>query len=112
MRAPPRHPTAAEVANMSYEDVKKVWMNGRLVDFADAKIHAFSHVLHYGSGMFEGLRVSKTKNGSAAFRLDEHIDRMYTSCKVYRMDVPYTRPQFKEAISETVRANGYDECYV
>ncbi len=52
---------------MSYEDVKKVWMNGNLVDFADAKIHAFSHVLHYGSGMFEGLRVYKTRSGSAPF---------------------------------------------
>ncbi len=97
---------------MSYEDVKKVWMNGRLVDFADAKIHAFSHALHYGSGMFEGLRVYKTKTGSAAFRLDEHIDRIYHSCKVYRMDVPLTRAEFRDAIFETVRANGFDECYV
>jgi branched-chain amino acid aminotransferase len=97
---------------MSYEEVQKVWMNGRLVDFADAKIHAFSHVLHYGSGMFEGLRVYKTRNGSAAFRLDEHVERIYTSCKVYRMDVPLSRQQFKDAIFETVRANGFDECYV
>ena len=97
---------------MSYEEVKKVWMNGQLVDFADAKIHAFSHVLHYGSGMFEGARVYKTKAGSAAFRLDEHIDRMYHSCKVYRMEVPYSRERFKEAIFETIHANGFDECYV
>ena len=97
---------------MSYEDVKKVWMNGQLVDFADAKIHAFSHVLHYGSGMFEGLRVYKTKTGSAAFRLDEHIDRIYHSCKVYRMEVPLTRDQFRDAIFETVRANGFHECYI
>ena len=75
---------------MSYDDVKKVWMNGRLVDFADAKIHAFSHVFHYGSAMFEGARVYKTKQGSAAFRIDEHIKRLYDSCKVYRMEVPYT----------------------
>ncbi len=75
---------------MSYEDVKKVWMNGRLVDFADAKIHAFSHVFHYGSAMFEGARVYKTRQGSAAFRLDEHIKRLFDSCKVYRMEVPYT----------------------
>ena len=75
---------------MSYEDVKKVWMNGQLVDFADAKIHAFSHVIHYGSAMFEGARVYKTHHGSAAFRLDEHIKRLYDSCKVYRMEVPYT----------------------
>jgi branched-chain amino acid aminotransferase len=97
---------------MSYEEVQKVWMNGRLVDFADAKIHAFSHALHYGSGMFEGLRVYKTRNGSAAFRLEEHIERIFTSCKVYRMEVPLSRAQFKDAIFETVRANGFDECYV
>jgi branched-chain amino acid aminotransferase len=97
---------------MTYEDVKKVWMNGQLVDFADAKIHAFSHVLHYGSGMFEGARVYKTKMGSAAFRLDEHIDRMYHSCKVYRMEVPYSRERFREAIFETIHANGFDECYI
>lgn len=97
---------------MSYEDVKKVWMNGKLVSFADAKIHAFSHVFHYGSAMFEGARVYKTKNGPAAFRLDDHIKRLYDSCKVYRMEVPYTVAQFKDAIFETIRANGFDECYI
>jgi branched-chain amino acid aminotransferase len=97
---------------MSYEDVKKVWMNGSLVDFADAKIHAFSHVFHYGSGIFEGARVYKTRQGSAAFRIDEHINRIYDSCKVYRMEIPYSRAEFKDAIFETIRANGYDECYI
>ena len=97
---------------MSYEEVQKVWMNGRLVDFADAKIHAFSHALHYGSAMFEGARVYKTRNGSAAFRLDEHIKRLFDSCKVYRMEVPYTADEFREAIFETIRANGFDECYI
>jgi branched-chain amino acid aminotransferase len=97
---------------MSYEDVKKVWMNGRLVDFADAKIHAFSHVFHYGSAMFEGARVYKTKSGSAAFRLDEHIKRLYDSCKIYRMEIPYSAEEFKAAIFDTVRANGFEECYI
>ena len=97
---------------MSYEDVQKVWMNGRLVDFADAKIHAFSHALHYGSAMFEGARVYKTRHGSAAFRLDDHLKRLHDSCKVYRMEVPYTVAQFREAIFETIRANGFDECYI
>ena len=97
---------------MSYEDVKKVWMNGRLVDFADAKIHAFSHVFHYGSAMFEGARVYKTKTGPAAFRLDEHIKRMFDSCKVYRMEIPYSKEEFKEAIFDTIRANGFEECYI
>ena len=97
---------------MSYEDVKKVWMNGKLVGFADAKIHAFSHVFHYGSAMFEGARVYKTKRGPAAFRLDDHIKRLYDSCKVYRMEIPYSVAQFKDAIFETIRANGFDECYI
>jgi branched-chain amino acid aminotransferase len=97
---------------MSYEDVKKVWMNGGLVDFADAKIHAFSHVFHYGSAFFEGARVYKTKNGPAAFRLDDHIKRLYDSCKVYRMEIPYARPEFQSAIFETIRANGFEDCYI
>jgi branched-chain amino acid aminotransferase len=97
---------------MSYEDVKKVWMNGRLVDFADAKIHSFSHVFHYGSAMFEGARIYKTKNGSAAFRLDDHVKRLFDSCKVYRMEIPYSAEEFKAAIFDTVRANGFEECYI
>ena len=97
---------------MSYEEVTKVWMNGSLVDFADAKIHAFSHVFHYGSGIFEGARVYKTRQGSAAFRIDEHINRIYDSCKVYRMEIPYSRAEFKDAIFDTIRANSFDECYI
>ena len=97
---------------MSYEEVQKVWMNGRLVDFADAKIHAFSHVFHYGSAMFEGTRVYDTRNGPAAFRLDDHIERLYHSCKVYRMEIPYTPEEFRDAIFETVRANGFGACYI
>ncbi|HEX4440000.1 MAG TPA: branched-chain amino acid transaminase [Thermoanaerobaculia bacterium] len=97
---------------MSYEEVTKVWMSGKLVDFADAKIHAFSHVIHYGSGMFEGARLYKTRNGSAAFRIDEHIKRLYDSCRVYRMEIPLSPERFKEAIFETIRANGFDECYI
>ena len=97
---------------MSYEEVQKVWMNGRLVDFADAKIHSFSHVFHYGSAMFEGTRVYNTRNGPAAFRLDDHIERLYHSCKVYRMEIPYTPEEFRDAIFETIRANGFGACYI
>jgi branched-chain amino acid aminotransferase len=97
---------------MSYEEVQKVWMNGRLVDFADAKIHAFSHVFHYGSAMFEGMRVYDTRNGPAAFRLDDHIERLYHSCKVYRMEIPYTPQEFRDAIFETIRANNFGACYI
>jgi branched-chain amino acid aminotransferase len=87
-------------------------MDGRLVDFADAKIHAFSHVFHYGSAMFEGARCYKTRIGSAIFRLDEHLKRMYDSCRVYRMEVPYAPEEFREAIFETIRANGFEDCYI
>jgi branched-chain amino acid aminotransferase len=97
---------------MSYDDVKKVWINGRLTQFADAKIHAFAHVFHYGTAMFEGARVYKTRNGPAAFRIDEHIKRLYDSCKVYRMEIPYSRAEFQEAIFETIRANGFEDCYI
>lgn len=97
---------------MSYEEVQKVWMNGRLVDFADAKIHAFSHVFHYGSAMFEGMRVYKTRAGTAAFRLEDHVERLYHSCKVYRMEIPYSKAAFRDAIFETIRANGFDACYI
>jgi branched-chain amino acid aminotransferase len=97
---------------MSYEEVQKVWMNGELVDFADAKIHAFSHVFHYGSAMFEGIRVYHSRNGPAAFRLEDHIERLYHSCKVYRMEIPYTHSQFQDAIFETIRVNGFDACYI
>src|SRR5436853_7396059 len=69
--------------SMPFEEVKKVWMNGKLVDFADAKIHVFTHALHYGSGLFEGIRCYVTKNnGPAVFRLDEHTRRLFHSCRI------------------------------
>jgi len=97
---------------MPFEEVKKVWMNGRLVDFADAKIHAFTHALHYGSGIFEGIRCYITKNGPAVFRLDEHLRRMYDSCKIYRIEVPFSPEETKEACLDIIRANDFDDCYV
>ncbi|HEX2799927.1 MAG TPA: branched chain amino acid aminotransferase, partial [Thermoanaerobaculia bacterium] len=75
---------------MSFENVKKVWMNGKLVDLADAKISIFTHALHYGSGVFEGERCYDTARGSAIFRLDEHLDRLFWSAKIYRMTIPFT----------------------
>ena len=80
---------------MPFEEVKKVWMNGKLVDFADAKIHLFTHAIHYGSGLFEGIRCYVTKNqGPAIFRLKEHTRRLYDSAKIYRMEIPYTEEEF------------------
>jgi branched-chain amino acid aminotransferase len=97
---------------MSFDDVKKVWMNGKLIDFADAKIHVFTHALHYGSGVFEGARCYKTTRGPEVFRLDEHIDRLFWSAKIYRMQIPYTLEDLREAVLETIRANELEECYI
>ena len=98
---------------MPFEEVKKIWMNGRLVDFADAKIHVLTHAVHYGSGLFEGIRCYNTANqGPAIFRLDEHIRRLYDSCKIYRMDLPYSFEEFKQACVDTVAANDFDDCYL
>lgn len=97
---------------MSFDDVKKIWMNGKLVDFADAKIHVFTHALHYGSGVFEGARCYKTTRGPEVFRLDEHIDRLIWSAKMYRMQIPFTLPQLRDAVLETIRANDFPECYI
>ena len=98
---------------MPFEEVKKIWMNGRLVDFADAKIHVLTHAIHYGSGLFEGIRCYNTKNqGPAIFRLSEHTRRLYDSCKIYRMDVPFTPEEFKQACIDIVSANDFNDCYL
>ena len=98
---------------MPFEEVKKVWMNGRLVDFADAKIHIFTHALHYGSGLFEGIRCYNTKNqGPAIFRLHDHTRRLYDSCKIYRMDLPIPPDEFIKACIDTVAANEFQDCYL
>ena len=90
----------------------KIWFNGQLVDWDDAKIHVLSHVVHYGSSVFEGIRCYKTAKGSAVFRLDEHVNRLFDSAKIYRMEIPYTREQIKEAILETIRVNQLAACYI
>jgi branched-chain amino acid aminotransferase len=90
----------------------KVWMNGRLVPWKDAKIHIASHVIHYGSSIFEGFRAYETPKGTAVFRLDAHLKRLYNSCKMYRMDIPYKLEEFSQAVIETTRANGYKSCYI
>jgi len=97
---------------MSFENVKKIWMNGKLVDFADAKISVFTHALHYGSGVFEGERCYKTQRGPAVFRLDDHLDRLMWSAKIYRMVIPYTIDELREATLEVIRANGFEACYI
>jgi branched-chain amino acid aminotransferase len=89
-----------------------VWMNGKLVAWKDATIHLASHVIHYGSSIFEGLRAYDTPRGTVLFRLQDHTRRLYNSCKIYRMEIPFTQDEFNRAVIETVRANGLRSCYV
>ena len=90
----------------------RIWMNGTLVDWADANISIASHVIHYGSGVFEGARCYKTEHGSACFRLDDHLHRLYDSARIYRMHPALTREALKDAVLTTIRANEYTACYI
>jgi branched-chain amino acid aminotransferase len=87
-------------------------MNGRLVEFEKASVHVMAHALHYGSGLFEGIRCYKTPNGLAIFRLQEHLKRLENSCKVYRMEIPFTRDQLAQACFDAIRGNELEECYI
>ncbi len=90
----------------------KIWFDGQLVDWRDAKIHVLTHTLHYGCGAFEGLRAYNTVNGTAIFRLQEHTQRLFNSAKILRMPMPYTPEQLNEAQKEVVRVNQLDSCYI
>jgi len=87
-------------------------MSGKLVPWDDARIHVGSHVLHYGSAVFEGIRCYKTPRGPAVFRLDAHTERLFGSAKIYWMEIPWTPDQVNAAIHETIRANRLDACYI
>jgi len=89
-----------------------IWMNGKLVKWADATIHICSHVIHYGSSVFEGMRVYKTEKGPAAFRLRDHSQRLLNSAKIYRMEIPYSADELDQAMIDTVGANNLETCYV
>src|SRR4051794_34154672 len=91
---------------------EKIWMNGELVDWADAKVHVLSHALHYGSSVFEGIRCYATERGPAVFRLGDHLRRMERSAELYYMPLPYSYEELRRATHETVAANDLDSCYV
>lgn len=91
---------------------EKIWHNGQFIDWNDAKIHVLSHVVSYGSSVFEGIRCYATKSGPAIFRLREHVRRLLDSAKIYRMDTPFTADQLSEALLELVRVNKIDACYL
>jgi branched-chain amino acid aminotransferase len=92
--------------------VEKIWMDGELLDWADAKIHVLSHALHYGSGVFEGIRAYETARGPAVWHLDEHLKRLYRSAKLYHLDLPYSIEALTDATKETIKANGLSACYI
>lgn len=97
---------------MSFEKTKWIWQNGEFLPFAETKIHATAFGLHYGTGVFEGIRCYETANGPAIFRLKEHMDRFYASAEVYNLKVPFTQAQLDDAICETIRRNELKNCYI
>ncbi len=97
---------------MTFELTKWVWMNGACVRWDEATVHVSAHALHYGSGVFEGVRCYETEDGPAAFRLDAHLERLYASAAAYQMEIPYTPRELEEAISEVIRLNDFRGCYV
>ncbi|MGH2723806.1 MAG: branched-chain amino acid transaminase [Actinomycetota bacterium] len=97
---------------MPIQPVDKVWMDGKLVDWEDAKVHVLTHALHYGSGVFEGIRAYDTRKGPGVFRLTDHIRRLFRSAAVYMMEIPFTIDELVEGAKETVRASGLTSCYV
>jgi branched-chain amino acid aminotransferase len=97
---------------MPLPKVEKIWMNGKLVDWDDAKIHVLSHVIHYGTSWFEGIRCYNTKKGSAIFRLREHLERLYDSVKIYRAEIPYAIEELTQAVINLIKVNKLKACYI
>ncbi len=97
---------------MSFELAKTVWMNGELQPWLKANVHVSAHALHYGSGVFEGIRCYETDRGPAVFRLEEHMERFFASARVYGMEIPYSQRELGAAVCQTIEANGFQHCYV
>jgi branched-chain amino acid aminotransferase len=93
-------------------ETEKIWMNGELVDWADARIHVGAHGLHYGSGVFEGIRAYETDKGSAVFRLTDHLERLHNSAKLLHMELPYSVEELRASCHELIGVNGLPECYL
>ena len=98
---------------MAWDDTaSKIWFDGNMVYWKDANIHVLSHVVHYGTSVFEGIRAYKNENGVGVFRLKEHVQRLFDSAKIYKIEIPFTQEEIEEAILETVRVNELDGCYI
>ncbi len=89
-----------------------IWMDGELVRWEEAKVHVLTHALHYGSGVFEGIRAYETAQGAGVFRLTDHINRLFNSAKILMMNIPYRRDELVDAVKRVVAANGLAECYI
>lgn len=97
---------------MPIQKVDKIWMNGKMVGWDEANVHILTHALHYGSGVFEGIRAYETARGTAVFRLTDHIERLEHSAKIYLMDLPFSVKELVEATKELIRVNGLKSCYI
>ncbi|MFZ5923676.1 MAG: branched-chain amino acid transaminase, partial [Bacillota bacterium] len=97
---------------MAWVEGTYIWFDGNFVKWEDAKIHVLSHVVHYGSGVFEGIRAYKTSRGTAIFRLGDHVRRLYDSARIYRMNIPFSQDELAQAIADTVARNSFDACYI
>lgn len=98
---------------MAWDDKEtKVWMDGEFVEWKDANISVLSHVVHYGTSVFEGIRAYENENGVAVFRLKEHVQRLFDSAKIYKIEIPFTQEEVEEAILETLRVNDLGACYI
>jgi branched-chain amino acid aminotransferase len=89
-----------------------IWMNGELVAYEDAKVHVLTHALHYGTGVFEGVRAYETPRGTAIFRHADHIDRLFRSASLYHMEIPYSKDEIRAATHEVILRNGFKSCYI
>ena len=97
---------------MPITPTKKIWMDGKFVDWPDAKVHVLTHGLHYGTGVFEGIRAYETPAGTAVFRHREHLERLFQSAELYYMPIPFTLAELQGATHELIRANELRECYI
>jgi branched-chain amino acid aminotransferase len=97
---------------MPLQSTEHIWHNGNLIRWEDANIHVMSHVIHYGSSVFEGIRCYQQPNGAGVFRLDEHMARLVDSAKIYRMPLPYSVEQLSAAVVDVIEANGVTPCYI
>jgi branched-chain amino acid aminotransferase len=93
-------------------ETEKIWMDGKFVSWDDANVHVLTHTLHYGLGVFEGIRCYKTAKGPAIFRLEEHVERLFESAHIFMLEIPFTKKEIRDAIVETVRVNRMKECYI